>query len=265
MSGWTTRALVLSTVLAAAAYLSAATNVGVQDYGAVRDDVSGSIILFGQHLVHRTYDVTLGETTRKLPILSLQYAGPHYREGPSDDPNHVEGRAMCVAECLAHAWSLMERGARIEILPDEWNVQRVHPRESPATHLAIFVQHTPSGLSPLRIVTIYPQDVAGYPWITSERSLAEYWAALIQAHYLLFWKCETDMSNYNNLRIGRTREGRIFRDIALRAVALARSRGQNRFDAETLKEVLAGMSPSQRQTLCRLATTPPVDWEPSPR
>ena len=114
-------------------------------------------------------------------------------------------------------------------------------------------------------MTAYPQDVAGYPWITSERSLAEYWAALIEAHYLLFWKCESDMSRYNNLRICRTREGRIFRDIALRAVALARSRGQNRFDGETLRAVLAALPPSQRQTLCRLATAPPADWESSPR
>lgn len=263
MSGWTTRGVVLSTVLVVATGLSAATNIGIQGYGAVRDDVSGETVVFGQQIVHRAFDVTVEETTRRLPILSLQYAGAHYRQGPSGDPNHVEGRAICVAERLMHAWNLMDHGASLEVLPDEWNVPRVHAQDQPETRLAVCVRNTAAGLDPLRIVTVYPEDVTGYPWITSERSLAEYWIALMQAHHLLFWKYEADIGRYDDLRISRTREGRVFREIARRAVARARSRGQPRFDGEILREVLRDLSPSQRQTLYRLAMMPPMDWEPS--
>lgn len=263
MNGWTTRGMVLSIVLAAAACLSAASDLGVREYTAVKDDVAGNVTIFGQLIVHRTYEVPLGETIRKMPVFSLQYAGPHYRQGPANEPNHVEARAICVAEHLAHAWSLMDHGAGLEVLSDDWNVQRVRPQAGPATRLAVFVQDAAAGIGPLRLVTVYPEDLAGYPWITSEQSLAEYWAALIQAHHLLFWRCESDIRRYDSLRIGRTREGKVFRDTALRALALARSRGQSGFDAATLTEALAGLSLAQRQTLCRLATTPPVDWESS--
>lgn len=265
MSGWAARGVVLSTVLTVAAGLSAGTNVGIQEYGAVRDDVVGNVTVFGQQIVHRAFDVAIGGAVRKLPILSVQYAGPHYREGPADDPNHVEGRAMCMAESLTHAWDLLDRGATLEILPDDWNNQRVLPRNGSQTHLAIFVRNASAGLTPFRIVTVYPQDVAGYPWITSERSLAEYWIALMQAHHLLFWKCEADLSRYNELRISRTDDGRIFRETALRALALARSRGQTGFGANILQEVLTSMPSSQRQRLCRLAVAPPMDWESSSR
>lgn len=243
----------------------AASSVGSYDYVAVVDNLSGQVRTFGQFIIHRTYSVQLSETVHHLPIFSIQYAGLHYREGPANDPNHVEARAKCIAERLIHAWTLMDHGAQIEIGTDDWAAYTVRSRAIPPKSTALFIRSPLPGEEPLRILTIYPQDVAGYPWIGNERSLAEYIASLIQAHYYLFWKNEGDIKRYDDLRIGKTGEGRIFRDIAVRALEIARRRDQTRFDSVILKEALAQMSLSQRETLYRLATTPPMDWEASSR
>jgi len=245
--------------------IRAASSVGFREYAAVVDDVSGNTRIFGQLIVHRSYDVQLGETARNIPVLSLQQAGRHYREGRANEPNHVEARAKLVTERLVHAWALMDLGAKLEIGDDDWNAYRVRSSAATPRHTAIFIRSPAAGAEPLRIVTIYPEDVAGYPWISSERSLAEYLSSLIQAHYLLFWKNEVDLTRYDALRIGKTAEGRVFREIAIRAAIMAKRKGQGRFDRETVREVLGGMTVAQRETLCRLATVPPMDWEPSSR
>lgn len=243
----------------------AASSVGSEDYIAVVDNLSGQVRTFGQLIIHRAFDVQLSETVRQLPIFSIQYAGFHYRRGPANDPNHVEARAKCIAERLVHAWTLMDHGAQIEIGTDDWTAYTVRSRAVPPKSTALFIRSPLPGEEPLRIITIYPQDVAGYPWIGNERFLAEYLASLIQAHYYLFWKNEGDINRYDELRIGKTGEGRIFRDIAVRALEIARRRDQIRFDGVILKEALAQMPLSQRETLYRLATTPPMDWEASSR
>ncbi len=265
-------AIVVSTV--APQCIRAASSVGFREYAAVVDDVSGSIQVFGQLIVHQLYDVQLGEgppsmepdagdagTARNIPILSLQQTGRYYREASADDPNHAQARAKSVAERLVHAWALLDLGGRLEIGDDNWNAYELRSPAVTPTHTALFIRTPAPGAEPLRIITIYPEDVAGYPWVSSERSLAEYLGSLIQAHHLLFWKNEVDMTKYDALRIGRTAEGRIFREIAIRAAIRARRKGQGRFDRETLREVLAGMTVGQRETLCRLATVPPMDWE----
>ncbi len=246
-------------------YAGAAPSVGSHDYIAVLDNVSGQVRTFGQLIIHREQDVQLSETVRHLPIFSIQYPGLHYRQGPATDPNHVEARAKCIAEHLVHAWTLMDHGAQLEIGTDDWSAYTVRSQAVPPKSTAIFVRSPLPGEEPLRIITIYPQDVAGYPWVGNERSLAEYLASLIQAHYYLFWKNENNINRYEELRIGKTGEGRIFRDIAVRALEIAKRGGQIRFDATILKEALAEMSLSQRETLYRLATTPPMDWEASSR
>lgn len=243
----------------------AAASVGSHDYIATVDDIAGRVRTFGQLIIHRGHDVQLSETVRQLPIFSIQYAGLHYRQGPAGDPNHVAARAKCLAEHLVHAWTLMDHGAQLEIGTDDWSAYTVRSQGVPPKSTAIFIRTPLPDEEPLRIITIYPQDVAGYPWISNERSLAEYLASLIQAHYYLFWKNESDISRYDELRIAKTGEGRIFRDIAVRALELAQQRDQIRFDGAVLKEALAGMSLSQRETLYRLATTPPMDWEASSR
>jgi hypothetical protein len=127
--------------------------------------------------------------------------------------------------------------------------------------VAIYVRSPVPGAEPLRILTVYPQDVAAYPWISSEKSLADYLASLIEAHYRLFSRNEIDLSKYRASPLDKTREGRIFTEIAARANDAAKAKGLSQFDTQTLREILAGLPLSQRERLNRLATTPPMDWE----
>jgi hypothetical protein len=241
----------------------AVSSIGFQGYMAATDALSGNALVFGQLVVHQEFDVPLSETVKKVPVLSLQYEGLDHRQGPPAEPNHVEARAKGVAERLVQAWNLMDHGAKLEIGEDDWNAYRVPPQPTALKHTAILIRSPLAGYEPLRIVTIYPQDVAGCPWITSERSLAEYWMSMMQAHYLLFWKYETNLTRYRELRLDKTQEGQIFREIASQAVDLARRKRLERLDATTVKETLAGMTLAQRETLYRLATVPPMDWESS--
>jgi hypothetical protein len=243
----------------------AASAIGFHGYLAVADGLSSDAQVFGQRVVHQTYDLQLSESVRKIPVLALQYAGPEHAGGPANDPKHVEARAKCVAERLIHAWTLMDHGAKLEIGDDDWNAYQVPPQPNAPKHLGVFIRSPVAGDEPLRIVTIYPEDVAAYPWISSERSLAEYWMTMIQAHYLLFWKNDSTIGRYRELPLERTQEGQIFKEIATRAAEATRARGQERFDGSTVKAVLAGMSLTERETLYRLATVPPMDWEPSSR
>jgi hypothetical protein len=110
-------------------------------------------------------------------------------------------------------------------------------------------------------MTIYPQDEASYPWIKTEESLAEYIVDLIQAHYLLFWRNEDDINRYEELRIDKTGEGKIFKEIAIRALEVAKLKGQSQFDSEILGDALARIPLSQRERLYRMATVPPLEWE----
>jgi hypothetical protein len=244
----------------------AASSVGFQGYMAATDALSGNARVFGQLIVHQGFDVQLSESARKVPVLCLQYEGLDYRLGPPTEPNHAEARAKGVAERLVQAWSLMDHGARLEIGDDDWNAYRIPPRPAAQKHVALFVRSPVAEYEPLRILTIYPQDVAGCPWISNERSLAEYLLSMIQAHYLLFWKNETNLARYRELRLDKTQEGRIFREIATRAVDEARRKELDRLDSDTVREVLAGMTLTERETLYRLALVPPMDWEaPSSR
>jgi hypothetical protein len=227
--------------------------------------MSGSVQVFGKTIVHQKFDAQLRGAVRSIPILSLQYAGRHHREEPPDDPNHVEARAKCIAERMIHAWMLMDNGAMLKVSEDNWNVYRVKSRRTPLSHAAIYVQSPIASSEPLRIMTIYSEDVDGYPWVRSEKSLAEYLIELMHAHYLLFWRNESDIKRYEELRIDQTREGKIFKEIAIRALEVARLKSQNSFDDEILKDVLARIPLSQRERLYRMAIVPPIDWEFSSR
>ena len=70
-------------------------------------------------------------------------------------------------------------------------------------------------------MTIYPEDVDAYPGVNSEQELAEYIKSMIQAHYLLFWKMESDIHRYEQLKSDQTREGKIFKEVAMRALEMA--------------------------------------------
>jgi hypothetical protein len=241
----------------------AASSIGFQSYMAATDALSGDALVVGQLIVHQGFDVPLSETIEKVPVLSLQYEGPNYRQEAPAEPNHVAARAKSVAERLVQAWSLMDHGARLEIGDDDWNAYRVPPEPTALKHTAVFLRSPVAGYEPLRIVTIYPQDVAASPWVANERSLAEYWMSMMQAHYLLFWRNETNLARYRELRLDKTEEGQIFREIASEAIDLARRKQLERLDGDTVKEVLGGMTLTQRETLYRLALVPPMDWESS--
>jgi hypothetical protein len=242
---------------------SATSGISFHDYVAAVDDVSGEVLSFGEMVTHSGYDVQLRETIKNVPILSIQYAGRLYREGPRNEPNHVEARATAVTERLLHAWTLMDYGAKLEIAEDTWDAGKGPGGSRRPGHPAIFVRSPVAGTEPLRIITIFPQDLSAFPWVSSEQSFAEYVAALIHAHYLLFWKHESDILAYEALRIDKTREGKIFKEIAVRAVEMARLKEQSGFDQDILKDVLARLTLSQREALYRLATVAPVDWESS--
>jgi hypothetical protein len=155
----------------------------------------------------------------------------------------------------------MDHGARIEVADDDWNAYRSQTRGAVSRHAAVYVRSPVPGAEPLRILTVYPQDVEAYPWISSEKSLAGYLARLIEAHYRLFSRNETDLSKYRASPLDKTQEGRIFTEIAARANDAAKAKGLSQFDAQTLRTVLDDLSLSQRERLNRLATTPPMDWE----
>jgi len=262
---WISWGITISTLAVLVQCASAAPNIGLQNYTAAVDDVSGNVQTFGKLIVHRRFDMQLREVVRNVPILSLQYVGRHHRAEPADDPNHVEARAKCIAERMMHAWTLMDHGAKLEVSHDSWNTYRVQSRPVPLSHAAIYVRSPIAGSEPLRIMTIYPQDLAGYPWIKTEKLLAEYLIGLIHAHYLLFWRNEGDITRYEELRIDQTREGKIFKEIAVRALEVAKLKGQSRFNSELLGDALARIPLSQRERLYRMAIVPPMDWESSSR
>jgi hypothetical protein len=255
---WKVVALVLVTL---ASCVSAGSKIGLHEYAACIDDVSGEVLTVGQKLVHLGFEIRLREAAAPVPILALQYAGEHYRESPEETPSHAEARAKSIAERMVHAWTLMDHGARIEVADDDWNTFRSRTKGTVSRHAAIYVRSPVPGAEPLRILTVYPQDVAGYPWISNEKSLAGYLASLIEAHYRLFSRNEIDLGKYRASPLDKTREGRIFTEIAARANDAAKKKGLSQFDAQTLREVLAGLPLSQRERLNRLATTPPMDWE----
>ncbi|MDI6451688.1 hypothetical protein [Anaerobaca lacustris] len=250
--------LLLATVASCAC---ARSRVGLHGYTAAVDDVSGEVLRVGQKLVHLGFEVPLGETVAPVPILSVQYAGRHHRASPAASGNHAEARAKSIAERLLHAWTLMDHGARLEVAPDDWNTFGARAQADAPPCPAVYVRSPVAGAEPLRILTVYPEDVAGYPWIASEKSLADYLANLIWAHYMLFWRNETDLSKYRALPLHRTSEGRVFTEIATRAVEAGKRGNLVQFDGTTVREVLAAMPLSERQRLYRLATAPPMDWE----
>lgn len=250
--------LLLATVASSG---GARSKVGLHGYTAAVDDVSGQVLRVGQKLVYLGIEVPLGETVAPIPIFSVQYAGLHHRPSPLDSPDHAAARAKSIAERLLHAWTLMDHGARLEVAPDDWNAFRNQAQADTPPYPAVYVHSPVAGAEPLRILTVYPEDVAGYPWIVSEKSLADYLANLIWAHYMLFWRNETDLSKYRALPLHRTSEGRVFTEIATRAVEAGKRGNLIQFDGATLREVLTAMPLSERQRLYRLATAPPMDWE----
>ncbi len=255
--------LMISWMVMGGSFCKADSIFALEDYPAATDDIANNISVYGQRIVNKTFDIQLRESVKPIPLFSLQFGGEYYQAGMLNDPTHVQTRAKCVAERLAHAWTLMDHGATLEVGYDTWDDYHLKAVLSPMKRVAIFIQSPLRKYDPLRIMTIYPEDVAATPWISSEQSLAQYLRDLMEAHYLLFWKKESDLFKYEALRIDSTREGKIFKEVAVRALEVAKLKGQGTFDDGILKDAIARLPLSQREQLYRLATTPPIDWESS--
>jgi hypothetical protein len=242
-------------------------HIAIQPYGAVIDDVTGETKTYGQLIVHRAFDVQLEDTIKQVPIFSIQYPGLHFKEGMGNMPNHAEARAKCIAERLAAAWSLLDHGGELIISHDDWEEWHLpgaaapEYASAPDAYPAIYVRSDSVLAEPLRIMTIYPEDEESYPWITNTQELAKYIVSLIRSHYLLFWKMEADIHQYEQLEIDHAREGKIFKEVAIRALEMAELLGLEQFNEEILKDALARIALPQRERLYRMATTAPNDWE----
>lgn len=244
-------------------------HIAIEPYGAVVDDVTGDVKVYGQLVVQRAFDVQLRDVIKHVPIFSVQYAGLHHRAKDQRDTGHVEARAKCIAERLAAAWSLLDQGGQLEVLTDDWTEWRLEDAiaatyaPAPEVYPAIYIRNDKVLREPLRILTIYPEDEVAYPWVSTENELAEYIVSLIRAHYLLFWRMESDINQYEQLMIDHTREGKIFKEVAIRALEMTKLKELERFDGAILIDALARIALPQRERLYRMATTAPIDWESS--
>jgi hypothetical protein len=257
------KTVVLSISLTVCAVAQVASEIAIQPYNAYGDDLEGSAKFeFGQLLVHRFFDVETQEMVQQVPLFSLQYEGLHHirKEGKGT----FEPRAKCVAERLELAWYLLDKGGKLVRDLDQWEDWRIHTENrpdydpAPEAYPAIYLVH--ETLVPrLRIMTVYDKDVEGYPRISSEEQLADYLIALIQAHHLLFSQKSSDIQEYETLRVDRTREGRIFKEVFIRAEEVKSLKGSLEIDSQILRDALARISMPQRERLWNLAVRAPRD------
>jgi len=238
----------------------ASTPIKIGSYEWEVNRATGEVLSYGQRIVHPDFDVQLGDKIVKVPIFSIQYKGLHHVEGTGQ--SRVEARTKCVAERLTAAFDILDQGGRFEVHPDDWNKWRLKASSAPTSAPAIYVVH-PKILKyePLRVITIYPGDVEAYANAGSQQRLAEYVVALIEAHYLLFWKKSPNIEDYEALELDkRTREGKIFKEIFLRTQDVTRLKNQPRFTDEDLRDALGRISLPQRERLVKMAFVVPVDW-----
>lgn len=112
-------------------------------------------------------------------------------------------------------------------------------------------------------MTIYPEDYEAVPRTNSEMELAEYIIANLEAHYNLFGAKGMAIAKYESLRMDRTREGKIYKEIFLRALDVATLKNLNTLTVELLRDALARIALPQRRRLARMAYVAPVDWHDS--
>jgi hypothetical protein len=257
------KTVVLSMSLTVCAAAQVESEIAIQPYNAYSDDLDGSAKFeYGQLLVHRFFDVETEETVQQVPLFSLHDEGLHHirKEGKGT----FEARAKCVAERLELAWHLLDKGGKLVKDMDQWEDWRIHTENrpdydpAPKAYPAIYLEH--ETLVPrLRIMTVYDKDVEGYPRIFSEEQLADYLIALIQAHHLLISQKSSDIQEYETLRMDRTREGRIFKEVFIRAEEVKSLKGSLEIDSQILQDALARISMPQRERLWNLAVKAPVD------
>jgi hypothetical protein len=247
----------------------AATEIAIQP-GTTVDEATGRVRVWGQLIVHRAFTLGLKAQTQRVPLLAVAYQGRDYVRGDEPDPLHfAEARATAIAERLTLAWTLLDNGGTLDVSTDEasiWHLtdplgpQYGQPETQPPV---IRVCHPSLGGQPVKILAVYPEDasafgqpddVHGVPTPLTPRELADYLVALIQAHHLLFHRQSTDPNSYDHLDICKTRDGRIFKEIAaqVRQAAGAETPG--------IGGVFEQMSVDQATRLATLAYKAPADW-----
>jgi len=239
--------------------------IAIQPYKADVDVLTGEVRAWGQMIVHRGFEVELEEGVRSVPILAIQYEGLHHVKGAG--PATVEARAKCIAERLAVAWDLLANGATLKQGVDDWRKWRLKGEAAPTYPAAptvcpaIYLHHASLGENPLRIMTVYPEDAARFPRVKDGIDLAEYLIAVIQAHHLLFSAKSSNIADYEQLEIDQTREGKIFKEIFIRADEVKTLRGEQKLNNATIKDALARVALPQRQRLVNMAIRAPRDWQ----
>ena len=235
--------------------------------------IGGEAESYGQLIVHRLFDVELKTPVQNIPIFAIADKGFRHAS--------VEARAQSIAENLLMAWSVLEAGWELEMAPDAWIMPddeekwRLRGPFAPdyasfANSLpAIYVRNPKFGNTPLRIMTVYPGDAdlfgqpvdeTGTPILFSQEELAEYLVSLIQAHYTLLAKRSSRLEDFENLEICKTREGKIFKEICLRALDETRMTSTVPTSVADLRSALARVALSQRYRLLTLAFNAPRDW-----
>ena len=250
----------------------AQTKLAIQRFPLERG-IGGEAERYGQLIVNRLFDVELKTPIQNIPIFAIADKG--FRHAT------VEARAQSIAENLLMAWSVLEAGWELEMAPDAWIMPddegkwRLRGPFAPdyegfaSSPPAIYVRNPKFGNTPLRIMTIYPGDAdlfgqpvdaSGTPILFSQEELAEYLVSLIQAHYTLLAKTDSRLEDFEKLDICKTREGKIFKEICLRAMEEAGGTNTQAEKIADLRSALARVALSQRYRLMTLAFNAPRDW-----
>jgi hypothetical protein len=235
--------------------------------------IGGEVEGYGQLIVHRLFDAELKTPIQNIPIFAIADRGFRH--------SSVEARAQSIVENLVMAWEVLNEGGELTMAPDTWIMPDDEERwrlrgpfapdyaTHPTAFPAIFVKNEKFGNTPLRIMTVYPEDAElfgqpadekGIPVLFNQEELAEYLVSLIQAHYTMLAMRSSQLVDFENLEICKTREGKIFKEICLRALDEAQGMGIRPASITELRSTLARIALSQRYRLLTLAHNAPRDW-----
>jgi hypothetical protein len=251
----------------------AQTKIAIQPFPLSRN-IGGEVDSWGQLIVHRLFDVELEKPIQHVPIFAVANKGMRHAT--------VEARAQSIAENLLMAWGILAEGGYLETAPDNWIMPddeekwRIrgpfapdYKKDFPESFPAIYVRLSRFGNTPLRVMTIYPEDAmffgqpsdkTGAPSLFTQQELAEYLVSLIQAHYVLLAQRSSQLADFEKLEICKTREGKIFKEICLRALEESRYANADEPSVIDLRSALARVALSQRYRLMTLAFNAPRDW-----
>jgi len=255
-------------------------------------DKSVNEIVRGQRIVHRAYDVQLGEVgnykVRQVPMFTILSDGVHNNLSETDY-NLLEARAKSIAERLLTAWDLMDQGADVKIVAEDdlakWHIRGPYAPQYPENqetggsnkervHIDV-VPKAPGG-HPLRIMTVYPADAVSYGSPVgadengnplndrgplSSRELAEYIGGVIEVHHILFCQKNVDHKDFQGLEFDKVRISEVLLyNVLTAAKSMADAEGSP-VERKHLRRALASIARSDlADELDRLSRIVPVDW-----